>query len=113
MTGSAELPASPMLPGALRGMGWPESHTVFVITRDGREASWQHRLAARFGLSGAETRIALLLAEGLTTAQIAEARQARVHTVRNQIRTILHKMEARHRSDVVREILKAQAHRDI
>jgi DNA-binding CsgD family transcriptional regulator len=52
--------------------------------------------------------VALALAEGLTPAEIAEARGASLHTVRNQIKAALAKSGARRQSDLVALVVRAR-----
>jgi DNA-binding CsgD family transcriptional regulator len=63
-----------------------------------------HRVRQMLGLSKAEATTALKLANGLTTAEIAEDRQISVHTVRNQIKAALAKTGCRRQSDLVRRV---------
>ncbi|WP_207102434.1 helix-turn-helix transcriptional regulator [Paracoccus shandongensis] len=75
---------------------------LFVLSRLVEVPSRLLHLQSRFGLTPAEAEVAAAIAQGLTTAEIALARQASLHTVRNQIRSVLAKMDARHRIDVAR-----------
>lgn len=101
----AEMPVSPLFPGGIRGSGWPERQRVFVILRRDQPASVEDRLGARFQLSAAEVAIAALVAEGRSTREMADLRQTSLHTVRNQIRAVLSKMEARDRGGIIREVM--------
>lgn len=62
------------------------------------------QLVARHGLTPQEARTVPTLAEGSSAREIAEARRVSVHTVRNQIRSAMSKMEVRRRLDVGRLI---------
>ena len=62
------------------------------------------KLTEAFQLSEAETEVALLLADGLHPNEIAAQREARVTTIRSQIRSILKKLRARNITDAVRTI---------
>lgn len=55
-----------------------------------------------FHLSEAEEEVALCLADGLDTEEIASLRQVSRNTIRNQIQSVLTKLGARNRGDVVR-----------
>lgn len=105
VSGLGALPASPLFPGLFRGTGWPEQHLVFVMSRPHLTGGVQRRLTGRFQLSTAEAEIAMLIAQGSSTAEIAQARRVSLHTVRNQIRAILHKMEAPDRGAIIREVM--------
>jgi DNA-binding CsgD family transcriptional regulator len=51
-------------------------------------------VSALYDLTPAETEVAVLLAQGLAPAQIAERRAVSVETVRNQIKALLEKTGA-------------------
>lgn len=61
-------------------------------TSKGHQLPSVHVLIEAFSLSHAEARVALLLCEGLTPAQVALQRQTSLVTVRNQVRSVLTKM---------------------
>ncbi|MEL7232813.1 MAG: helix-turn-helix transcriptional regulator, partial [Pseudomonadota bacterium] len=61
-------------------------------------------LQTAYGLSSAETEVALQLAEGLQPQEIADVRAAKLTTIRSQIRSILNKLQARNTTDAVRTI---------
>lgn len=86
------------------GHPFARPQSLLVLSRRAPTASPQDVLRARFGLTLAEAEIAVAVAKGLTTAEIAAMRQASPHTVRNQIRSVLDKMGARHRIDVARTL---------
>lgn len=105
LDGQVTTCASPAFPGAFRGAGWPEQQLVFVISRNAPVPSRERHLMVNFQLSAAEAAIAVLIADGHTTAEIADARQASLHTVRNQIRAVLQKMDAHDRGAIIREVM--------
>lgn len=55
-----------------------------------------------FGLSPAEARIAIHLADGATIREISDQRRSAIGTVRTQVKSIMLKMDARRQGDVVR-----------
>lgn len=59
-------------------------------------------VAALYGLSPAETRLALALARGDRPAEIAAATGVQITTVRSQLSAVLRKMHAERQSDIVR-----------
>jgi len=59
-------------------------------------------LASLYGLSASEAELAVLLHDGLTPSEAAEARGVRLSTIRSQILSILHKTEARGLGDLLR-----------
>lgn len=62
-------------------------------------------VAEAFGLTPAEARVAVLLANGLNAEQIAAQRNASLLTVRTQIRSILAKTGARRQPELVRMLV--------
>ncbi|PVB60755.1 response regulator transcription factor [Labrenzia sp. 011] len=80
------------------------SAILLAIRKDVSPASVQEKLQLAFGLSHAEARSALLLADGLTLAEIAETRQVSIYTVRNQVKASLAKSGCRRQSELVRKI---------
>ncbi|WP_170297771.1 LuxR C-terminal-related transcriptional regulator [Paracoccus litorisediminis] len=110
---SSAAPAlgSPLFPGVFQTAGWPDRQLAFVISRRDQICSVQGHLIRRFQLSAAEASIAALIGQGCSTAEIARTRQVSLHTVRNQIRAILHKMDARDRGAIIREIATAKVQR--
>lgn len=76
---------------------------VLVVVRGSRGAGAGRPaiLAAAYGLTCAETEIALLLADGRTTEAIATTRGVAVGTVRAQIKTILAKMGVRKQIELI------------
>jgi DNA-binding CsgD family transcriptional regulator len=91
--------------GLILGAGSP---AVLVVLTEPAAADAADGIAARLGLTRAEAEVALALAEGLTPAEIAEARGASVHTVRNQIKAAMSKCGARRQSDLVGLVLRAR-----
>ncbi|QDG78355.1 helix-turn-helix transcriptional regulator [Labrenzia sp. PHM005] len=58
------------------------------------------------GLSQVEAEIALLLADGMTAAEVASHRSVSIHTVRNQIKSALSKSGCRRQADLVMAVEK-------
>ena len=63
------------------------------------------RLGAMLGLSKAEAEIAQALTSGASPQEIAELRQASLHTVRTQIKSLMRKLNASRQSEVVRAVM--------
>ena len=63
-------------------------------------------LKADYGLTGAEARVALLMAEGLKIPQIATRCGSSVHTVRAQLSAIFSKTGCHRQADLVRLLLQ-------
>lgn len=74
---------------------------LLLIERQSSGSGRTTGLARRLGLTRTEAEIALMLAEGLSLAEIAEARQTSIHTVRNQVKAALAKTGVRRQSDLV------------
>ena len=88
----------PHLPSPFFG-GHQLSHPriLIVLSRDSTGVSLLTRLQSQFRLTRAEAEIAEAIAEGRSTTEIAAMRQASLHTVRNQIRSVLAKLGVRDR----------------
>ncbi len=102
---------------------WPEQRplTVYVTSVDCGQADvaavvvvvdpWQptrlspEQVAASLRLTPAESRVAVALAEGLTTGQIAEATGRTVPTVRSLVQRTLEKTFCSRQADLVRLVL--------
>jgi DNA-binding CsgD family transcriptional regulator len=81
----------------------------FLIALSGERNGGPRREAIRdrYGLTGQETNVVLKVAEGLTLREIAELREVSIHTVRNQVKSAMSKMDARRQSDLVRIVERA------
>jgi DNA-binding CsgD family transcriptional regulator len=62
------------------------------------------RLCRRHGFTRAEGEVVLALSAGLSPAEVAEARAASIHTVRNQIKSAMAKAGVRRQGDLVRSV---------
>ena len=68
-------------------------------------------LALRLGLTGAEADLAVQIAEGKTPAEVAEARNTSLHTVRNQLKSALAKTGCRRQTELallVQQVIRAR-----
>jgi DNA-binding CsgD family transcriptional regulator/PAS domain-containing protein len=63
-------------------------------------------LRERFGLTPAESRLALILLRGESQREAADQLGVSFHTVRNQVRSLFAKVGARRQSDLVRRLLQ-------
>ncbi len=82
---------------------------VFISDPDLRETASQQGLAALFGLTPAEANLALLLARGLSLAEVSEAQNISQHTARAQLKSIFAKTGVSRQAELVRLILKSVA----
>jgi DNA-binding CsgD family transcriptional regulator len=71
--------------------GWA---TIMIEASDGDDPDRRLHLCALYGLTPAEGEVAVLLAEGLSPADIADRRAVSLDTVRNQIKALLQKTGA-------------------
>lgn len=78
--------------------------TVLVMVPEA-ETTPVDRLGARLGLTPTEAEVALLLAEGLSPAEISARRGTAVQTVRNQIKQALAKAGCHRQAELVRRVL--------
>ena len=78
-----------------------EARAVVWLTDLGRRAApTAETLRALFGLSGAEARVAVLLAAGASVAEAAAMIDKSVHTVRSHLQRVLEKTGARRQSEL-------------
>jgi DNA-binding CsgD family transcriptional regulator len=84
--------------------------SALVIVSDPEAVSvpFVEALQRQFGLTRAEARVALALAQGLTPQQIAERHQVRVGTVRIQLKAVYGKLGVHRQSQVVAAVLAQQ-----
>ncbi|MEQ9812102.1 MAG: PAS-domain containing protein [Azospirillaceae bacterium] len=87
---------------ASRGLKPSNQAVVSVIDTRAEPLSSPRRLQQVFELTPAEAEIALTLASGATLGEIAKGRNASISTVRNQLKNVFWKMNARRQSDVIR-----------
>lgn len=87
------------------GCQFSKAGNLFLLSKQIQAAPLQKVLQARFGLTSTEVKIAEAISSGQSTEEIAAARQVSRHTVRNQVRSVLDKMDARHRIDVTRILM--------
>jgi DNA-binding CsgD family transcriptional regulator/PAS domain-containing protein len=82
---------------------------VFISDPDLRESASQQSLGQLFGLTPAEANLALLLARGLSLAEVSEAQNISQHTARAQLKSIFAKTGVSRQAELVRLILKSVA----
>ncbi|MFB3828762.1 MAG: helix-turn-helix transcriptional regulator [Bryobacteraceae bacterium] len=94
------------------GANWPGDRpaAMVFVTDPEREAHADDRvLAAVFGLTRAEARVAALLQDGRGIDQCAEALRISRHTARNHLKSIFLKTGARRQGELVRMLLNSVA----
>jgi DNA-binding CsgD family transcriptional regulator len=68
-----------------------------------------HALGDIFGLTPTQARVAVLLADGLTAAEVAQQLGCALATVRTHIRQVLGKLGSRRLADAVRLLRQGEA----
>lgn len=98
-------------PCGLTGLPTPTAASALVTLVDlgAPLAAPARRLAEIFGLSKAESELALALLEGKHAEEIALERDVRLSTVRSQLRSILEKTGTRRQSEAVRLLSRIPA----
>jgi DNA-binding CsgD family transcriptional regulator len=98
--GPLSVTVSPLrVPGAKR-------RALIMVKRPfGRQRDLDRHLMQLFGLSQAEARISISLAEGLSPADIAEQRRVTEGTVRVQVKTIMAKLGCRRQTQIATAVL--------
>jgi DNA-binding CsgD family transcriptional regulator len=98
--------ASVLEPAAVMSAFGNEPLALLMFHRPGRARHIDPVVVAEaFGLTPAEARVAVLLANGLNAEQIAAERNASLLTVRTQIRSILAKTGVRRQPELVRMLV--------
>jgi DNA-binding CsgD family transcriptional regulator len=111
---SDRLAAISGLPGGVPGEGvaglilGSGSPAALIVLTDQTDPDLATTLAGRLGLTRAEAEVALALADGLTPSEVAEARRASLHTVKNQIKAALGKCGLRRQSELVALVVRAR-----
>lgn len=78
---------------------------VFLVDPEQRRASPDARLRQSFGLTPAEARLALALANGSSLAEIADEQRVTIETLRTHLKRIFDKTGTRRQSNLVRLVL--------
>jgi DNA-binding CsgD family transcriptional regulator len=88
--------------------GFGPSHAL-VLPPPARAEALANALTASFGLTPAETRLALKLQAGLTLAEAGRDLDISINTVRNQLRAIFDKLGLRRQSELARTLAQLAA----
>jgi DNA-binding CsgD family transcriptional regulator len=81
---------------------WPAGGGAMVVVEAASPPDGPELLQRRFGLTPAEARVALQIAEGRTLREAAETSQVSINTVRTQLQRIFDKTETRRQAQLVR-----------
>lgn len=82
---------------------------VFISDPDLHETASKQTLGELFGLTPAEANLAILLARGLSLAEVSEAQNISPHTARAQLKSIFAKTGVSRQAELVRLIIKSVA----
>jgi DNA-binding CsgD family transcriptional regulator/PAS domain-containing protein len=82
---------------------------VFISDPDLHETASKQTLGDLFGLTPAEANLAILLARGLSLAEVSEAQNISQHTARAQLKSIFAKTGVSRQAELVRLIVKSVA----
>jgi DNA-binding CsgD family transcriptional regulator len=82
---------------------------LFVTDPERTPRSFDEHLRQLYGLTPAETALAMRLMTGADPAQIAEERGVSIHTVRAQLKSLLAKTDTRRQSELVRLLYRSVA----
>ena len=85
------------------------SVAVFVSDPELQDSASQQTLGKLFGLSPAEANVAILLARGLSLAEISQVQNISPHTARAQLKSIFAKTGVSRQAELVRMVIKSVA----
>ena len=93
---------------------WTEGQTgpcaaVFVSDPEQHDSASQQTLGELFGLTPAEANVAILLARGLSLAEVSQVQNISPHTARAQLKSIFAKTGVSRQAELVRMIIKSVA----
>ncbi|MEI4486753.1 helix-turn-helix transcriptional regulator [Frigidibacter sp. MR17.14] len=104
----------PVAPGDLPGIAYHsgtygDPGLALIVTHLAPRMDLRAVLAQRYGMTAAEAEVSVRLARGERPAEIAEARQVSIHTVRNQLKIAMSKVDVQRAVELVRVVLKLDA----
>jgi DNA-binding CsgD family transcriptional regulator len=82
---------------------------VFISDPDQRDSASQQTLVELFGLTPAEANVAILLARGLSLAEVSATQNISPHTARAQLKSIFAKTGVSRQAELVRRVIKSVA----
>ncbi len=107
-----ELHVSPVGKREASLCAWPVAALVLVADAGGRETVIEpDLLAAHLGLTRAEARVAVMLAQGRTVRDIAESTVREISTIRTHVQRIFRKQGITRQTDLVRLVLSISSAR--
>ncbi|WP_191285260.1 helix-turn-helix transcriptional regulator [Aliiroseovarius zhejiangensis] len=78
---------------------------MLCMMRDQHATDAKGMLVELFSLTPCEAEVAESIAEGRSTREIAEFRKVSIHTIRNQLKSAMSKMDVVRRTELVRKVL--------
>jgi DNA-binding NarL/FixJ family response regulator len=102
--GCYRLTAKRLAPGTLL----PEPAVLVLMDRVGPELPTTRELRVSFGLRGREPQVALLAAEGLSNAAIAQRLRLSAHTVRHYLERVLGRLGLHSRKALALHLMNAE-----
>jgi DNA-binding CsgD family transcriptional regulator/PAS domain-containing protein len=82
---------------------------IFISDPDLKETASRQTLGELFGLTPAEANLAILLARGLSLAEVSETQHISQHTARAQLKSVFAKTGVSRQAELVRLVLKSVA----
>lgn len=86
----------------------PEAGVIVLMDRSGPELPTTRELRVAFGLRGREPQVALLAAEGLSNAAIAQRLRLSAHTVRHYLERVLTRLGLHSRTALALHLMAAE-----
>lgn len=104
--GALQLQVVPLIAGNTRwGSAFPSGSLAVFIARQGQlRLPWQ-KLAALYGLTRAEARLAAKLADGMSLEDAADALSVSINTARSHLKTVFQKTGVRRQAELVAQLL--------
>ncbi|GAA6207901.1 LuxR family transcriptional regulator [Cognatishimia sp. WU-CL00825] len=84
------------------------SHCTMLIITEAKRPSTTETLKESYALTPAEVAVAMSLAQGFSSSEIADQRQASIHTVRHQIKAAMDKLSVHRQSELVLKVLNLE-----
>lgn len=107
--GTLQLRVFPLLPGHEPGLARQRVQVAIFLVRPGPPHLDASQLAAQFGLTAAESRLAVKLAEGRTIAEAAKTARISIATGRSHLRNIFAKTATSRQSELALLLLTSLA----
>ena len=80
-------------------------YIMLCLMRDQQATDSKMMLVELFSMTPCEAEVATSIAEGRSTREIAEFRKVSIHTIRNQLKSAMSKLNVSRRTELVRKVL--------